>query len=426
MDQYASTTAALGTEFTQRMQQQQFVISGNNLMAEYLTLQLVGLGAQKISYLANSDEPPSQSFIHRIMKTKKKITSLDEFFFTNFSYVQADVLDSYLEPVLAEKQIVFFETSRSDKIIKHNRQLLQAHTFCYECGSTAYLMGNVSQTTSLTPMPEYAPVCGITASLLANTVLEANKTKLTPPASFWLSTPDCKAGFPKYDVQKRNAKHTLIVGLGGIGTYVALAHAQIEATAATLADFDTIELTNINRQLLYSPAHVGQYKADIMKLRLQAINKNTQYNTVKDPITSANVDQITRDVDMIFVCTDNAESRILLSEIAERKKIPLVEGACSVNSAIISQYLPDITEPIHKQRRFKQSEQPAPTPQSSQQNPESCRLANPSVVMPNCVAGNLMAYAGQIRIDKATGKLAPISRPMHYNPTQKWPIFVQQ
>ena len=69
-------------------------------------------------------------------------------------------------------------------------------------------------------------------------------------------------------------KNILVVGIGGVGSYVCESLVRTGIKSITIVDYDKVDVTNINRQLIALNSTIGQYKVDVMKSRLQDIDKN--------------------------------------------------------------------------------------------------------------------------------------------------------
>jgi molybdopterin/thiamine biosynthesis adenylyltransferase len=97
----------------------------------------------------------------------------------------------------------------------------------------------------------------------------------------------CKAGDSKYDHQltlKRT--RVLLLGLGGIGSNVCLALAELGFGRVTAVDFDRVELSNLNRQVLYSTEAVGEPKANVAAARIRGFNPEIEFSTINRRIRS--------------------------------------------------------------------------------------------------------------------------------------------
>lgn len=119
----------------------------------------------------------------------------------------------------------------------------------------------------------------------------------------------------------------LIVGAGGLGCPTAQYLAASGVGTLGIADFDAVSISNLHRQVLYSPTDAGLSKAAIACERLQKQNPDIKLVPHEIRITSDNVFTIVQQYDLIVDGTDNFETRYLLNDAAVLLGIPLVYGA---------------------------------------------------------------------------------------------------
>ena len=114
--------------------------------------------------------------------------------------------------------------------------------------------------------------------------------------------------------QKLKAAKVLCVGTGGLGAPLALYLAAAGVGTLGLVDFDTVDASNLQRQVIHSTATVGMLKVDSAELMLKGLNPNlnvVKYNTM---LTSANALEIFKDFDVIADGTDNFQTRYLVND----------------------------------------------------------------------------------------------------------------
>jgi len=121
--------------------------------------------------------------------------------------------------------------------------------------------------------------------------------------------------------------HALIVGAGGLGSPAALYLAAGGVGTLTICDFDAVDLTNLQRQILHTTASVGINKAISARTALQAINPEVIVNTVCEKSTEAGFYALIAEADVVLDCSDNFATRYLLNKICVNLKKPLVSGA---------------------------------------------------------------------------------------------------
>ena len=120
-----------------------------------------------------------------------------------------------------------------------------------------------------------------------------------------------------------------IAGLGGLGSTVAVALARTAVGNLIIADFDTVEKSNLNRQH-YFINQLGEYKTDAMIENLKQINPQVKVKGYKQKLTGENIPEIFADADIIAECFDKAEQKKMLVETVltkmERVVVVTVSG----------------------------------------------------------------------------------------------------
>lgn len=128
--------------------------------------------------------------------------------------------------------------------------------------------------------------------------------------------------------QERIQKSTVFMaGAGGLGSPSALYMAAAGVGHLKVCDFDVVDFSNLNRQILHDPSRVGVKKVQSAKKTLEAQNPRIQVTSIETKIEAHNVDELVGDADLIIDGMDNFPTRYLLNECAIRKKIPLVYGS---------------------------------------------------------------------------------------------------
>lgn len=114
--------------------------------------------------------------------------------------------------------------------------------------------------------------------------------------------------------QKLKAAKVLCVGTGGLGAPLALYLAAAGVGTIGLVDFDVVDESNLQRQIIHSQATVGKLKVDSAEIMLNGLNKNTKVIKHNTMLTSANAMEIFRDYDVIADGTDNFQTRYLVND----------------------------------------------------------------------------------------------------------------
>jgi adenylyltransferase/sulfurtransferase len=128
---------------------------------------------------------------------------------------------------------------------------------------------------------------------------------------------------------QRRLKHgsVLIVGAGGLGSPAALYLAAAGVGRIGIADFDAVDVTNLQRQVLHDTASVGQPKTASARTRLEAINPLVRVETIDDELTSANALEVIADYDVVIDGTDNFKTRYLTNDACVLLGKPNVYGS---------------------------------------------------------------------------------------------------
>ena len=126
----------------------------------------------------------------------------------------------------------------------------------------------------------------------------------------------------------RNAK-VLIVGVGGLGNPVSLYLAAAGVGTLYLADGDTIELSNLPRQIQFSEQDIDQNKADVAAEKLNAQFPDSHTEAIDDMLDQELCDYYLPQVDLVLDCSDNIKTRYLINNACVRHKVPLVVGAAT-------------------------------------------------------------------------------------------------
>jgi adenylyltransferase/sulfurtransferase len=126
------------------------------------------------------------------------------------------------------------------------------------------------------------------------------------------------------------AARVLLVGCGALGSVIADQLVRAGIGHLTIADRDLVELTNLQRQVLYDEADAreGTPKALAAAARLSAVNSSVTVDPRVIDVHSGNIEELISHVDLIFDGTDNVETRYLVNDVAVKHGVPWVYGAC--------------------------------------------------------------------------------------------------
>ncbi len=129
-------------------------------------------------------------------------------------------------------------------------------------------------------------------------------------------------------VEKLNKAAVLVVGLGGVGSFAAEFLARAGVGKMTIVDGDTVDITNINRQLPALHSTVGKHKVDVVSERLMDINPNLELVKVNEFLNPERMAEILDggNFDYILDCIDSVSPKVSLIIAARRRKIKIVSS----------------------------------------------------------------------------------------------------
>ncbi len=127
--------------------------------------------------------------------------------------------------------------------------------------------------------------------------------------------------------RRLKASSVLVIGTGGLGSPVALYLAAAGVGRIGLVDYDVVDATNLQRQVIHSTSTVGMRKVESARKRLLDLNPFIQVEAYDEPFTSENAMRIARDYDVIVDCTDNFPTRYLSNDVCVLLGKPNVYGS---------------------------------------------------------------------------------------------------
>ena len=126
----------------------------------------------------------------------------------------------------------------------------------------------------------------------------------------------------------KNAK-VLIIGIGGLGCPLLNYLASSGVCNIGIVDFDKVELSNLNRQILFNTSDIGKFKVNQAKSKINKIYKKIKIKTYKIKISEKNIESIIKDYDIICDGTDNFNTRYLINDYCKKNKKILISAAIS-------------------------------------------------------------------------------------------------
>lgn len=127
--------------------------------------------------------------------------------------------------------------------------------------------------------------------------------------------------------QRLLASHALVIGAGGLGSPVALYLGTAGVGRLTLVDHDSVDVTNLQRQIAHNLARVGRPKAESARDTIAAINPDVQVTPLVERADAARLVELVQDADVVIDCSDNFATRQAVNAACVAHRKPLVSGA---------------------------------------------------------------------------------------------------
>lgn len=132
----------------------------------------------------------------------------------------------------------------------------------------------------------------------------------------------------KENLNKLQHSHVIVFGVGGVGGFAIEALVRSGIGEISIVDFDTVDLTNLNRQIIATQDSIGKLKTSVMKDRLLSINPNVIVHEFQEKFSMENSDLFFKDkkYDYIVDAIDLVTSKLALAEIAKNLSIPIISS----------------------------------------------------------------------------------------------------
>ena len=152
---------------------------------------------------------------------------------------------------------------------------------------------------------------------------------------------------PQVDIdgqQKLLDATALVFGLGGLGSPIAMYLGAAGMGKLILVDFDNVELSNLQRQVVHSTADIGRPKVESAKDRIGTLNADVDIEIVNAKLDEKAIDNLVSKADVVLDGTDNFESRFAINRACFNNRKPLVSGAAIRFEGQVSVYHPGVDE----------------------------------------------------------------------------------
>jgi molybdopterin/thiamine biosynthesis adenylyltransferase/rhodanese-related sulfurtransferase len=133
----------------------------------------------------------------------------------------------------------------------------------------------------------------------------------------------------------------LLIGAGGLGSPAAIYLAAAGVGTLGIVDFDTVDVSNLQRQILHGSKDVGRPKVDSAADRLRDINPDVKVIAHREPITSYNALEIIRNYDIVLNGSDNFPTRYLVNDACQFLGKPLVDASIFMFEGQVTVYMPE-------------------------------------------------------------------------------------
>jgi len=143
--------------------------------------------------------------------------------------------------------------------------------------------------------------------------------------------------------EKLLASKVLLVGAGGLGSPASLYLTAAGVGTLGLMDGDSVDITNLQRQILYKTKDIGYGKADTATQYLKALNPNVTINTYSERLTTTNAQEIIATYDFVLDCTDNYASKFLITDACHLANTPYSHAGISQFTGQLMTVLPGET-----------------------------------------------------------------------------------
>ncbi|WP_186371938.1 molybdopterin-synthase adenylyltransferase MoeB [Yersinia alsatica] len=155
-------------------------------------------------------------------------------------------------------------------------------------------------------------------------------------------------GFDFDGQEKLNVAKVLIVGLGGLGCAAAQYLAVAGVGHLTLLDFDTVSLSNLQRQILHRDNRIGMTKVASAALTLSEMNPDVQLETIDTQLNDEQLSVVIAEHQLVLDCTDNIASREQLNRLCYAQHKPLVSGAAIRMEGQVSVFTYQENQPCYR------------------------------------------------------------------------------
>jgi len=156
------------------------------------------------------------------------------------------------------------------------------------------------------------------------------------------------AQFGEEGQQKILNASALIVGMGGLGSPAAMYLAAAGIGKLVITDYDMVEVSNLQRQIIHLDKSIGENKVDSAKQTIEALNPECEVETIGYQLDGEELKSAIEGVDIVLDCTDNFPTRFEVNRYCVETETPLVTGAAIRLEGQIMNYQPWVQGPCYQ------------------------------------------------------------------------------
>jgi molybdopterin/thiamine biosynthesis adenylyltransferase len=381
-------------------------ILGSDVLARYILMPLAALGVGRIRIIDNS-KARDEMFLDLELKGDSRVKSLEEAIAKINPYVQVEAIHAN---VISDASKYFLEGSNII-IDATNSPRSKAIALDYCVGQSVPMIAAASRDYygkivqdkkerndlqmllhDFAERPQDEFVSMVMGGLVAEEVkkvLMGEKNQLVAPLYYNMRsekrfTHDMKSRIKPRELGEFIDKKVLIVGAGALGNFVAMGLANMGVGSIDIMDYDIVEDTNLNRQVLYYDS-VGRKKAEALAEKVSKIGRGiVKGKIIDDKFTPETT--LKAKYDIIFDCVDNFTARAVMNDYAVKNRIPFISGGTDYQAGQVVVYAPGKTACAECQLNLKEL-----AAKAEERMRQSCIYApQPSVIMTNQVIGGMM------------------------------------
>ena len=148
--------------------------------------------------------------------------------------------------------------------------------------------------------------------------------------------------------QKLLDASVLIIGMGGLGSPAALYLAAAGIGRLTISDFDQVEDSNLQRQIIHRTKDIGELKAHSAKRTIAEINPDCEVVALDWQLDDDELEKYVAEADVVLDCTDNFPTRFAINRACVKALTPLISGAAIRLEGQIASYIPGLDGPCYQ------------------------------------------------------------------------------